>query len=381
MKYRKGRIITFMLGLACTGPGDCTVIEVTAKFDGAGNPAAFVDTTPTLPCVVGTCADPRMQLVDTGLVVQRRLAGDTTDAQASLGMSVPSTPRRMTVSDGRNSFDVNFRVTAQGFALTGGGVTRDLFVEDGMAHPRGSCRASITATSGTLTGIWTAAGERTMCSAAVRTGVAVDVRQRVSLAYQLDLPSPLKIPSGNYLGEVRYAVGAGQDLDFAGGTANESEVVFRLNLSVMHELRVDFGQGPGGGAIEVELAPAGGWGTWPRGRVPVSVLADVPFQLSLSGPTRMYLRCQEATRCLMRSDTGDTVALTIGASIPGAMIVAKEQAVAGTALPIGEGQALVLIPTGTPLRSQASVLHVATQGALRAGALYGGEAVLVLDAD
>ena len=214
--------------MACAEPGAGTVIEVTANFNSAQGSAAFVDTTPTLPCFGDACADPRVRLVDTGLIVSQRLAGDASDSQASLGMSIPATPRRITVSDGRNSFDVNFRVAAQGFALAGGGVTREIFIDDGMARPRGDCHASITPTSSTVTGVWTAIGERTMCHATVKAGVAVDLRQQVSLAYQLGLPSPLKIPSGVYTGEVRYAVGVGQDLDFAGGTASESEVVFRL---------------------------------------------------------------------------------------------------------------------------------------------------------
>lgn len=381
MKHRYGQAMAVLLGMACAEPGAGAVIDVTANFNSAQGSAAFVDTTPTLPCLGSACADPRVRLVDTGLIVNQHLAGDATDGQASLGMSIPATPRRIIVSDGRNSFEVNFRVTAQGFALTGSGVTREIFIDDGMALPRGDCHASITPASGTLTGIWATTGERTMCHATVKTGVAVDVRQQVSLAYQLGLPSPLKIPSGVYTGEIRYAVGAGQDLDFAGGTASESEVVFRLNLRVTHELRVDFGHGRSGAPIEVELVPAGGWSAWPRGRVPASVQADVPFQLSLSGPTRMYLRCKEPTRCPLRSAAGDTVALAISASIPGTVTAAGEQAVAKTALPIGEAQALTIIPSGEALRSQASVLHATTQGALRAGTLYEGEAVLVLDAD
>ncbi|WP_250627529.1 hypothetical protein [Pinirhizobacter soli] len=381
MKHRFRQTMAIIVGMACAEPGASTVIEVTANFNSAQSSAAFVDTTPALPCFGGACADPRVRLVDTGVIVNQHLGGDATDSQASLGMSIPATQKRVTVSDGRNSFDVYFRITAQGFALAGSGVTREIFIDDGMARPRGDCHASVTPTSGTLTGVWAATGERTMCHATVKAGVAVDVRQQVSLAYQLGLPSPLKIPSGVYTGEVRYAVGMGQDLDFAGGTTSESEVVFRLNLGVTHELRVDFGHGPGGAPIEVELVPAGGWSAWPRGRVPASVQADVPFQLSLSGPTRMYLRCQDTARCTMRSAAGDTVTLAISASIPGAVTAAGEQAMARTSLPIGEAQALTIIPSGTPLRSQVSVLHAATQGALRAGTLYEGEAVLVLDAN
>ena len=95
----------------------------------------------------------------------------------------------------------------------------------------------------------------------------------------------------------------------------------------------------------------------------------------------MYLRCQETARCPMRSAEGDTVTLAISASIPGAVTAVGEQAMARITLPVGEAQALTLIPAGTPLRSQASVLHATTHGALRAGTLYEGEAVLVLDAD
>ena len=381
MKHRYLRTMTITLGMACAEPGTCAVIEVTANFNGTQGSAAFIDTTPKLPCSSGTCADPRTRLVDTGLIVNRNLAGDAPDNQALFGMSIPAIPRKITVTDGRNSFEVDFRIVAQGFALTGSAVTREMFVDDGMARPRGDCHASITPTSGPLIGMWAATGERTMCSAAVKPGVVADVRQQVSLAYQLGLPSPLKIPSGNYSGEVRYAVGVGQDFDFAGGTASESEVVFRLNLSVTHELRVDFGRGPSGAPIDVELVPAGGWSAWPRGRVPASVQADVPFQLSLSGPTRMYLRCKEATRCPMQSGAGDTVSLAISASVPGTVTGGGELGVARTTLPIGETQALTISPSGAPLRSQASVLHVSTHGALGAGTHYEGEAVLVLDAD
>ena len=381
MKHRYLRTIAITLGMACAEPSAGAVIEVTANFGSTQGSAAFVDTTPKLPCFSGTCADPRTRLVDSGLAVIRDLAGDATDNRALFGMSIPATPRKITVTDGRNSFEVNFRIVAQGFTLTGNAVTREIFVDDGLARPRGDCHASMTPSSGTLTGIWAAAGERSMCSAAVKPGVIADVRQQVSLAYQLDLPSPLKIPSGNYSGEVRYAVGAGQDFDFAGGTASESEVVFRLKLSVTHELRVDFGRGSGGAPVEVELVPAGGWSAWPRGRVPASVQADVPFQLSLSGPTRMYLRCKEATRCPMQSGAGDTVSVAISASVPGTITAAGEQGAARTTLPIGETQALTISPSGAPLRSQASVLHVSTHGALRSGTRYEGEAVLVLDAD
>ena len=381
MKRRYGQALAIVLGMTCAGRSASTVVNITASFNGAQTSAAFVDTTPTLPCFGGVCDDARVRLVDTSLIVNRHLAGDANDSQASLGMSIPAMPRRITVSDARNSFDVNFRITAQGFALAGSGVSREIFLDDGMARPRGDCHASITPTSGTLAGVWAATGERATCHAAVKAGVAVDVRQQVSLAYQLGLPSPLKLPSGVYTGEVRYAVGAGQDLDFAGGTASESEVVFRLNLSVTHELRVDFGHGTGGAPVDVELAPAGGWSAWPRGRVPASVQAEVPFQLSLSGPTRMYLRCQDTARCAMQSPAGDTVTLAINASMPGAVNAASEQPVARTQLPIGEAQALTIIPSGAPLRSQASVLHATTQGTLLAGTSYQGEAVLVLDAD
>ena len=43
--------------------------------------------------------------------------------------------------------------------------------------------------------------------------------------------------------------------------------------------------------------------------------------------------------------------------MPGAVNAASEQPVARTQLPIGEAQALTIIPSGAPLRSQASVLH------------------------
>lgn len=381
MKHRYGRATAIILGMASAEPGASTVIDITASFNGTQASPAFIDTTPTLPCFGGTCDDARTRLVDTGLIVNQHLTGDATDSRASLGMSIPATQRRITVTDGRNSFDVNFRITAQGFTLTGNGVAREMFIDDGMANPRGDCHASITPASGALSGVWATNGERTTCHAAVKAGVAVDVRQNVSLAYQLGLPSPLKIPSGVYTGEVRYAVGSGQDLDFAGGIASESEVMFRLKLNVTHELRVDFGHGLGSAPVEVELVPAGGWSAWPHGRIPATVHADVPFQLSLSGPTKIYLRCTETTRCAMHSAATDSVTLVISASVPGAVNAAGEQPVTRTKLPIGEAQAMTITPSGAPLRSQVSVLHAATQGELKAGTLYKGEAVLVLDAD
>jgi len=83
----------------------------------------------------------------------------------------------------------------------------------------------------------------------------------------------------------------------------------------------------------------------------------------------------------MHSAATDSVTLVISASVPGAVNAAGEQPVTRTKLPIGEAQAMTITPSGAPLRSQVSVLHAATQGELKAGTLYKGEAVLVLDAD
>lgn len=375
---------TFMFAMVlCAAhitPAACKVVDITSRFDGRQGSAAFVDTTPAARCQGGTCAAGDTRLIDMGITVSRQRTGHS-DAPASLGMSIPAGVRKVTVSDGRHTFEASFQITAQGFELTGPGLTRDMFVNDGLARPNGDCQAAILPASGTLVAIWTSTAARASCTANIKPGMLAHVQQRVSLAYRLGLPSPLKIPAGVYQGEVRYAIGPGQDLDYADGVASDAEVVFRLTLSVEHALRLDFSRASNAGPLEVELVPPGGWLAWPRGRVPLSVGADVPFQLSLTGPARVYLRCQDAGRCQMRSGSGDTVAIVIGASMPGVVTAPGQQSIQNLALPIGEAAALVIAPATAALQSQPSVLHVTTHGPLIAGQHYDGEAVLVLDAD
>ncbi|MBV4477100.1 hypothetical protein KVQ74_23215 [Pseudomonas sp. COW3] len=114
----------------------------------------------------------------------------------------------------------------------------------------------------------------------------------LDVGYELRTPDPLQMSSGLYVGELRYSIGPGMDIDTGDNMLPDSaEVTFRFVLDVQHVLKVDLP--PGGN--KVELIPQGGWQAWLQsGRRPERLFRDQTFNISTSSRFRMSIECEHA---------------------------------------------------------------------------------------
>jgi hypothetical protein len=362
-------------------------LEISADFkpghDGARH--AFVDTTPAsgfCTTLAAQCRSAGMASIDTRVTgVSRRAAETSADAlvQREFALTLPGLQRRVRVTNGRDTYELKFRIAAHALALSGAG--RDL-VDDGLHSPEGGCRSMQAGNPY----VWTTPAATTRCHARLAPSAPDELHYTTSLGYELIFPDAAKMPAGVYRGELRYGIGAGQDFDYLGDTTtNDTEVVFRFTLNVEHALRVDFGHGRSGAPIMATLEPRGGWQAW-RGRsAPEELVNELPFRLSLSGPTRIHMTCgsQLGTACSMRStrDPSMATALAVAMSIPGAHVMGDGRAVERMAVPVGATAATTVGPHTGMLQAQPSLLHVSTGGNLEPGTTYAGDITLVFDAD
>ena len=113
---------------------------------------------------------------------------------------------------------------------------------------------------------------------------------RFSVGYELITPDPLAMKNGIYRGDLTLTVGPSGDFDFGDrATVSDSVVNVHFELTVQHELRVEFPPG----SDRMVLVPEGGWNSWvDHGRLPTRLSRDLPFSLSSSAPFSITLQCQ-----------------------------------------------------------------------------------------
>ncbi|WP_085580139.1 MULTISPECIES: hypothetical protein [unclassified Pseudomonas] len=126
----------------------------------------------------------------------------------------------------------------------------------------------------------------------------------LDVAYELQMPDPLKMSAGLYTGELTYGVGPGMDFDTGDNLLpDSSQVTFRFVLDVQHVLKVDIP--PGGN--KVALVPQGGWSAWlHQGRKPERLFRDQAFTITSSSRFKMFFECQHGglQSCGLRSQNG-----------------------------------------------------------------------------
>ena len=124
--------------------------------------------------------------------------------------------------------------------------------------------------------------------------------ETLDFSYELKTPNPLKMSSGNYIGDIAFTVGPNQDIDM-GDNMIPSDNTLKINflLDVQHTLKVDIPPG----SNKIELMPKGGWQQWlHNGRTPEKIYRDQPFMISASSRFKMQLVCDRVV--------GDTCAIS-----------------------------------------------------------------------
>jgi hypothetical protein len=188
--------------------------------------------------------------------------------------------------------------------------------------------------------------------------------------------------SGIYRGEIRYTVGPGQDFDYHNTAKSSSnEIVFKFELDVQHNLKVDFPGGTAGRPVVATLEPDGGWQAWQGGSMPPRVRQDVPFRLSMSGPMSVYMLCgqQLGPRCAIAGGK-DAIPLEVAISVPGAMSVRTQAALSRSPLPIGAEAAEPIVATNGNIQFAYSTIHIESPGPFKPATTYEGQITVVFDA-
>lgn len=206
----------------------------------------------------------------------------------------------------------------------------------------------------------------------------------LGLAYRLTTPPPLKMPPGNYHGQMVLSVGTGADFDLGGGVSalSSDSLAITFELEVAHDFRLEFAQG----SDQVVLQPPGGWEQWPD-RLPQRLYRDVPLRIWSSGPFTVHLRCQysEGQRCGIRNRSNQhQVPVLVALTLPNGFLHSG-QGVNRLAIPVHEPDALKL-ESLQPMLNQGGVLHfdvgrshVAEMGR-HAGMEYTGDVTVIFDA-
>ena len=139
----------------------------------------------------------------------------------------------------------------------------------------------------------------------------------LDFAYEIETPNPLGMSSGDYVGNLIYTVGPGQDFDM-GDVMIPADPTLSLNftLNVQHTLKVDI---PPGGE-KVELLPTGGWQHWlQKGRTPEKLYHDQTFLISASSRFKMQLACERVIgdACAISNNSNDhAVPVDVRVSMP-----------------------------------------------------------------
>ncbi|MBN3966155.1 hypothetical protein IMW75_12820 [Pseudomonas gregormendelii] len=141
----------------------------------------------------------------------------------------------------------------------------------------------------------------------------------LDINYELDLPSPLDMSSGQYGGQLNLTIGPGGHFDM-GDVMIPSDDTLTMNftLDVRHVLHVEIP--PGGN--RVELLPEGGWQAWLQNpaRLPGKLFRDQTFHIWTFSPFKMYLACESSadnpSLCSLKNERNDQVPLDVRVSLP-----------------------------------------------------------------
>ena len=141
-----------------------------------------------------------------------------------------------------------------------------------------------------------------------------------SIGYELITPDPLAMKNGVYSGDLALTMGPGGDFDFGDrATVSDSVVNLHFELTVQHELRVEFPPG----SERAVLVPESGWNSWiDHDRLPTRLGKDLPFSLSSSAPFTISLQCQypqSSGDCGLHNTTtpADEVPVEVAVTMPG----------------------------------------------------------------
>ena len=303
---------------------------------------------------------------------------------SALSVKAPSR-RQVTVVHERSgeAHTLSFEVLAVGLGLEAQGASPALEAVQG-----GCAVAGMQRSGARLHNLWRVnqPAQPVPCvSNVVQTSEAGAVTiSEVGLAYRLLTPSPLKMSTGSYHGQLTLSVGAGADLDLGsdvGGLAADS-LTLRFELRVEHDFRIEFAQG----SDQVVLEPPGGWEQWSQ-RLPQRLYRDVALRIWSSGPFSVHLRCQypQDGRCGLRNQgNAHQVPLAVKLTLPSGFLHSG-QSVNRVLLPADEGEALELEST-QPMLNQGGVLHFEVdkaqvdEMARYPGMEYAGDVTVIFDA-
>jgi len=204
---------------------------------------------------------------------------------------------------------------------------------------------------------------------------------QISVGYELEAPNPFALGNGTYRGSLRYSLGPGMQIDLGSGQYDEQQINFNFELTVQHELRVDFPDGSDHAVLE----PDGGWQH--GNRQPTRLRRTHPFLIWASAPMKMYLKCAApvGNQCSIREPlSGHQVPIVVAVTLPGEVrhngAVLHEHP-----LPLGEAQALQLQNVAVAAGRQARMHYWVEPSYLAAmmqntGRQYSGEVTIVFDA-
>jgi hypothetical protein len=394
MKY-----LAFILIIVPFSVSRASTVEITADFkiDPAGRNTKFVNTTPTTGLCHSWPENCRGEYfsVDTGLRGTKRWERNE-DHGYGLKLGIPGAPRKVTVRRGTESHALTFRITGHSLRaerIAGEGGLAFSHFGGRFSLPTGNCSSGGTSKGNTeyIANMWVV---KTATDSACETSYIHDtprtVRYVPSIGYELISPNPLAMHSGTYTGSLTYSVGPGKEFDyFYNAEGFDPELVLNFTLTVQHDLKIDFPGSTQGHPVIANLEPPGGWVAWQgHSATPPRLIRDLAFRLSLSGPLKVYLSCEDAVgeRCAIRRED-DLVPFDVSMTLPGAHTSDGHQPIVRTKLPTTAGQALVLEPQAGYLNAMSSLLHFATdkEGTARVmqhpGSTYEGAVTMIFDAD
>lgn len=203
---------------------------------------------------------------------------------------------------------------------------------------------------------------------------------RVLYGFRLESPDPLKMSNGNYTGSLKLSVGKNQDIYFGDGIYKGTLVhEINFNLSVNHQLRVDFPKGEAEGRSRVTLLPPGGWNDWIyKGRgIPDMLQQELPFRLWSNSPFTVTLRCQyiSGTECALKNSKGHQATLNTY------LITGSNEEIKITTIPLTFSP-----PSGNPVINGARKIKFRVVGDVvkemvkYPGSTYKGDVTLIFDA-
>lgn len=267
-------------------------VTISAQYRGGGS-GRFDNTTPPggmCQYMPYTCRT--RQTVALPITYTKQTTKDAADVRDQFYVQLP----------GRKQIDVYHEQTGEPRQITfdwsaisqevhGSDVTR---IAPGNRDVRGGCRMVTTVSQyrpPIVRYLWdmTSPAAPQPCSVSVLQGGSgqrdtVDVTD-TSVAYQLNLPPPYRLPAGIYRGSVVYSVGPGGDFDFGNQVSGLSTNTLTVDfvLDVQHAFIFEFPPGSDRAVLE----PRGGWKSrLSGGRPPQRLYRDLPFRVCPPGRSR-----------------------------------------------------------------------------------------------